>query len=227
MRTPPAKRKQQGDKYELSPNSLAKCTKCSNKINKGEKRVGKKVYEKGYSDYIHRYYHDQCFPALLKEQLKLQAATPEDELMRAVKQEHKQKSIVHERRELYEALRTLRRGFARDLHCENRLYMVFENKTLEEMTIKMPKNQQDMIENVYGMGKKKYESFGDAFLQEIQRYARKYTWTNASTAAGASRSSTGSSGPVALFATGTTQVDDVVPLESPSCTRTDIFSAQI
>jgi superfamily II DNA helicase RecQ len=219
MRTPPAKKQQQGDKYELSPTGRAKCTKCGKLINKGEKRVGKEVYAEKYSNYIHSYYHDQCFPAPLKEQLKLQAATPEDELARAVKEEHKQKSILHERRDLYEALRALRSGFARALHCEDRLYMVFVNKTLEEMTTKMPKNQQDMIENVYGVGPKKYESFGDAFLQVIQHYARKYSRTHASTTAGVSRSNTGSSGPVALFATGTAQVDDVVPLESLSCTE--------
>jgi hypothetical protein len=175
-----------------------------------------------YFNYIHRYYHNQCFPASLKEQLKLQAAAPEDELMRAVKKERKPKFIVHgERRELYEALKTLRRRFARALHNENRLYMVFASKALQEMTIQMPKNQQDMIEIVYGMSPKKYESFGDAFLQVIQHYASKYSRAHASTAAGASRSSTGSSGPVALFATGTgtAQDDDVVPLESLSFTE--------
>jgi superfamily II DNA helicase RecQ len=216
-RTPPAKRQQQGDKYELSPNGRAKCRKCHQLIHKDEKRVGKEVWNEKYSNYIHYYYHDQCFPTALKEQLKLKAATPEDELARAVKEQHRQKNVVTgERRESFEALRTLRRGFARALHCENQLYMVFSNRTLEEMTMKMPKNEQDMIENVYGMGPKKYESFGEAFLQVIQHYARKY-------ARGPSSSSTSSSRPpVALFAaadTATAQLDDVIPLESLSCTE--------
>jgi hypothetical protein len=58
-----------------------------------------------------------------------------------------QNSVVHgERLELYEALRTIR-GFAEALDAKNRIYMVFSNKTLEEMTMKMW-NRQDMIDNV-------------------------------------------------------------------------------
>jgi superfamily II DNA helicase RecQ len=215
-RTPPAKRQQQGDKYELSPTGRAKCKKCRKVINKGDTRVGKEVYQEYYSNYSHHYYHDQCYPAALKEQLKLKADTPEDELARAVKEQRKEDSVVHgERRELYEALRNLRRGFAKALSCEDRLYMVFTNKTLEEMTMKMPKNQREMIDNVYGMGPKKYESFGEAFLQVIQHYARKYARASSSSSTSTSRP------PVALFAaadTTTAQLDDVVPLEeSLSC----------
>jgi hypothetical protein len=225
--TPPAKKQsqQQGDKYELSPNSLAKCTKCCKKIKQGEKRVGKEAYEERYSKYVHRYYHDQCFPAASKPQLKLQAGTPEKELMRADKEKNQEYSIVHrERRELHEALKTLRNGFAVALHCENQLFRVLSNKTLEQMVVKMPRNQRDMIENVFGMGPKKYESFGEAFLLVIQHYSRKYartvpqnpksrtsTATSASTRTGktsssssnssSSRSTTGRSRPaVALFA---------------------------
>ena len=195
-KTPPAKRQQQGDKYELSPTGRAKCTKCRKVINKGEKRVGKEVYEERYSDYTHRYYHDQCYPAAQKEQLKLKAGTPEDELARAVKEQQKQKSVVTgERRELYEALKTLRYGFGQKLDCEDQLARIFSNKTLEQMTLKMPMNQQDMIANVFGMGPKKYESFGEAFLQVIQHYARKYgrvQTTESRTRASAAGASTGS-----------------------------------
>jgi superfamily II DNA helicase RecQ len=215
-RTPPAKRQQHGDKYELSPTGQAKCRKCRQVINKGEKRVGKEVYQEKYSNYGHHYYHDQCYPTALKEQLKLKAATPEGELAQAVTEKLKQKSVVHgERLELYEALRTLRRGFAKALGCDDKLYMVFSNKTLEEMTMKMPKNGQDMIDNVYGMGPKKYESFGEAFLQVIQHYARKYARASSSSSTSTSRP------PVALFAADTTtaQLDDVVPLESLSCDK--------
>jgi superfamily II DNA helicase RecQ len=203
----------------LSPNSQAKCKICRKVINKGEKRVGKEVYQEKYHHYMHHYYHDQCFPGALKAQLKLKAATPEDELARAVKEQVQQKSVVHgERRELYESLATLRRDFALALHCENTLYMVFSNKTLEEMTAKMPKNQQDMIANVYGMGPKKYQSFGEAFLQVIQHYARKYARPPRSSSTNSSRP------PVALFASSDTTTtaqldDDVIPLESLSCTE--------
>jgi superfamily II DNA helicase RecQ len=218
--TSPAKRgrqHQEGDRYELSPTGRAKCRECHQLINKGEKRVGKEVWDENYSNYIHRYYHDQCFPATLKEQLKLKAATPEDELARAVKEQLKQRSVVYERRELYHALASLRRGFARALHRENQLYMIFPNKTLEEMTYKMPTNQQEMIENVFRMGPKKYDSFGEAFLQVIQHYARKYARAPSSS----SSSTSSSMPPVALFAadTTTTQLDDVVHLESLSCTE--------
>jgi superfamily II DNA helicase RecQ len=224
MRTPPAKKQRQGDKYELSPNSLAKCTTCRKKINQGETRIGKETFEPRYSNFVHRYYHDQCFPAALKQQLKLQAATPEDELIRADKEKRKQDSIVNgERRELFEALKTLRRGFARALHCENQLFRVFTNKTLEEMTIKMPKNQRDMIDNVHGIGPSKYESFGEAFLQVIQHYARKYARAqNESLASTGTSIISSSSGPALVISTAgtdTAQADDVVPLESLSCSE--------
>jgi superfamily II DNA helicase RecQ len=216
-RTPPAKRgrqHQEGDKYELSPTGRAKCRTCNQLIHKDEKRVGKEVWDEKYSNYIHHYYHDQCFPTALKEQLKLKAATPEDELARAVKEQCKQHFVVHgERLELFEALRTLRRGFGQVLGCKH--YMIFHDKTLEEMTMKMPRNQRDMIDNVYGVGLKKYESFGEAFLQVIQHYARKYARAPSSSSTSTSRP------PVALFAAGTTtaQLDDVIPLESLSCTE--------
>jgi hypothetical protein len=227
-KTPPAKRQQQGDKYELSPTGRAKCTKCRKVINKGEKRVGKEFYQDRYSDYTHRYYHDQCYPAALKEQLKLKAGTPEDELARAVKEQQKQKSVVAgERRELFEALKTLRYGFGQKLDCEDQLARIFSNKTLEEMTAKMPMNQQDMIANVFGMGPKKYESFGEAFLQVIQHYARKYgraptieSRTRASTAGarasstGPSKSSTGSSRPAVSNSAAGTAADQVVIIDS-------------
>jgi hypothetical protein len=204
------------------------------------------VYEERYCDYryTHRYYHDQCYPVALKEQLALKAATPEKELARAVMEQDKQKSIVQgERRELFEALKTLLYGFGRALDCEDQLARIFTNKTLEEMTVKMPKNQQDMIASVYGMGPKKYESFGDAFLQVILHYARKYARAaqntesrRASTAAGAtngtgtmSSSSNSISRPtkVAISAAGTATApvnvddDDIVPLESLPCTKID------
>jgi hypothetical protein len=218
-KTPPAKRQQQGDKYELSPTGRAKCTKCRKIINKGEKRVGKEVYEERYSNYIHYYYHDQCYPKALKEQLKLKAATPEDELARAVNEQQTQKYVVTgERRELFEALKTLRYGFGQKLDCEDQLARIFSNKTLEQMTAKMPLNQQDMIANVYGMGPKKYESFGEAFLQVIQHYARKYdrypntkSRTRAST--GPSKSTVTSRPAVSDSAAGTAD-DQVVIIDS-------------
>jgi superfamily II DNA helicase RecQ len=64
-------------------------------------------------------------------------------LARAVKEQLKQKSVVHgERLELFEALRTMRRGFGKALGCEDKLYMVFSNKTLEEMTAKCPRTDK-------------------------------------------------------------------------------------
>jgi hypothetical protein len=95
------------------------------------------------------------------------------------------------------------------------------------------------------MGPKKYESFGDAFLQVILHYARKYARVaqntesrRASTAAGAtngtgtmSSSSNSISRPtkVAISAAGTATApvnvddddDDIVPLESLPCTKID------
>jgi hypothetical protein len=235
--TPPAKakRQQQGDKYELSPTGRAKCTTCRNIIHKGEKRVGKEVYEARYGDYTHRYYHDLCYPASQKAALtfKNAGATPEDELARAVKVQCTQKAMITgARRELFEALKTLRYGFGQKLNCDDNLTKIFSNKTLEEMTAKMPMNQTDMIANVYGMGPKKYESFGAAFLQVIQQYSRKYNRavqtqatesriTRSSTAGGASSAVTSKSSKgfstrsaVATAAGGGTATTQIVIIDS-------------
>ena len=66
----------------------------------------------------------------------------------------------------FEQLRQLRLRLAREQHVPP--YIVFSDKTLADMCRKLPKTSQEML-SVSGVGEKKYELYGEIFLQEIQK----------------------------------------------------------
>lgn len=66
----------------------------------------------------------------------------------------------------FEQLRQLRLRLAREQHVPP--YIVFSDKTLADMCRKLPKTKQEML-SVSGVGEKKYELYGEIFLQEIQK----------------------------------------------------------
>ncbi len=63
--------------------------------------------------------------------------------------------------ELFEALRTLRYEIAREEAMPP--YIIFSDKTLVDMCVKVPKDRQDMLQ-VSGVGENKYERYGERFL---------------------------------------------------------------
>lgn len=71
--------------------------------------------------------------------------------------------------ELFKILKSLRTDIAR----ENALppYIVFSDKTLIDMCIKLPTSEQEFL-NVSGVGQKKYESYGDVFKAKIEEYIK-------------------------------------------------------
>ncbi len=73
-------------------------------------------------------------------------------------------NLTPEQEELFERLRALRTGIAREQEIPP--YMVFNNATLEDMCIKLPSNTAELLE-VSGVGAKKAEAYGEAFLAEI------------------------------------------------------------
>ncbi len=73
----------------------------------------------------------------------------------------------HEHPDLFEKLRVVRRGLAK----ENKIppFMVFSDKTLNDMCLILPKNNEDML-LVHGVGESKLNKFGSNFLKEISSY---------------------------------------------------------
>jgi ATP-dependent DNA helicase RecQ len=63
--------------------------------------------------------------------------------------------------DIFEALRTLRAEIAR----ENSIppYIVFSDKTLKDLSVKLPETKEQMLE-VHGIGEVKYERYGEKFL---------------------------------------------------------------
>lgn len=68
---------------------------------------------------------------------------------------------------LFEKLRYLRASLAQELQVP--AYIVFSDKTLKSLAKHKPTDKASMLE-VNGVGEKKYEQFGEAFLKEIEQF---------------------------------------------------------
>lgn len=71
--------------------------------------------------------------------------------------------------ELFDALRAIRTQIAREEAVPP--YIVFSDKTLIDMCIKVPFTKEEML-NVQGVGENKFEKYGRRFLQEIEAKTR-------------------------------------------------------
>lgn len=69
--------------------------------------------------------------------------------------------------ELFERLRALRLEIAREEAMPP--YIVFNDKTLIQMCLLLPRNKEDMLK-VSGVGEVKYEKYGERFLEEIDAF---------------------------------------------------------
>ena len=65
---------------------------------------------------------------------------------------------------MFEQLRQVRLRLAKEQHVPP--YIVFSDKTLADMCRKLPKTREEMLD-VSGVGKKKYELYGEIFLAAI------------------------------------------------------------
>lgn len=83
--------------------------------------------------------------------------------------EKQKKRVVQEDfeydRELFELLRTKRKELADELDVP--AYIIFSDKTLKHLANDKPQNKEQMLE-VNGVGMKKYEQFGEEFLELLQ-----------------------------------------------------------
>ena len=69
--------------------------------------------------------------------------------------------------DFFEILRSLRTEIAREESLPP--YLIFSDRTLVDMCVKMPMNREEML-NVAGVGERKYEKYGERFLNRIQEY---------------------------------------------------------
>ncbi len=82
--------------------------------------------------------------------------------------------------ELLERLRALRRRLAEDEGIPQ--YMVFHNSSLKAMATRLPQNHLE-FRAIEGVGDRKLEKYGDAFLNEIEAYCRESIGGNENEAA--------------------------------------------
>ena len=79
----------------------------------------------------------------------------------------KRAAAPRSRNSLFEALRELRRELAKEASIPP--YLIFSDKTLEEMAAAQPANERDMA-RISGVGEVKLARFGDHFLQAIRAF---------------------------------------------------------
>ena len=73
--------------------------------------------------------------------------------------------------ELFEKLRALRSDIARETSLPP--YIVFSDKTLVDMCVKLPHTREEML-NVNGVGENKFMKYGQRFLDEIESFVSKH-----------------------------------------------------
>lgn len=71
--------------------------------------------------------------------------------------------------ELFDRLRRLRSEIARQESMPP--YIIFSDKTLVDMCVRLPFDREEMLE-VSGVGEHKFEKYGEQFLKEIKAYTR-------------------------------------------------------
>lgn len=69
--------------------------------------------------------------------------------------------------ELFEQLRELRTAIAKEESVPS--YIVFPDKSLVDMCIKVPLDKEEMLK-VSGVGENKYDRYGERFLDLIREY---------------------------------------------------------
>lgn len=70
---------------------------------------------------------------------------------------------------MFEKLRVLRLEIAREESMPP--YIIFSDKTLIDMCVKLPQNKQQML-NVNGVGENKFARYGERFLEEIGKFQK-------------------------------------------------------
>lgn len=132
--------------------------------------IGQQLLQKGY---LERNQHGslkltpQALQAL-KERQNIQGTLVEERQPQALAGRAKSRAYD---RELFEILRLRRKQLADEAHLPP--YMVFSDRTLIDMAATYPTTSERMMET-YGMGKVKYERYGQIFLEIVRTYCQEH-----------------------------------------------------
>ena len=166
------------DEVEISPNSLATCKNCQEKICKGDTRI-KKSYKHEYFGWRTKYYHKKCLTDLDRMSLNLdRSCAPttleavEEKLAEHLLQKQQKATarsilVFQTRGDLREMLRDLRIKFAGEENKE--LFMIFNNKAIDDIVEKMPSTTGELL-RCNGIGPAKSSQYGTSILQTIHLY---------------------------------------------------------
>lgn len=153
------------DKVETSPNNQATCQQ---KIRIGEVRVGRKIYNEAYDRYNCYYYHKTCCSDTFLRSLHFPAGhSLEEELGLQQLAKDQQATTVRERSELWEAIRSWRRAIA--VQKGVGAYIVFSNKTIDDIVLKMPRTPSALLA-CNGIGPKKLADYGADILGLVRNF---------------------------------------------------------
>ncbi|KAL7532144.1 hypothetical protein ACHAXR_004463 [Thalassiosira sp. AJA248-18] len=171
----PKKGRRVRDKIEVSPTNRAKCQRCGEKITKGQSRVGiqaKISTPQGIDVWGIKYYHDGCVTEATKRLLHLGKPVAK-KASKKTKQTNQSSASTKSplkprmRKQLERDLRGLRRCFAETQDCEE--YKIFQNRTLLELTKKLPTNKTE-LQQCWGIKGKRSDQYGDSILRVISSY---------------------------------------------------------
>lgn len=137
-----------------------------------------KTVMKRTDDALENAYREACFKFECLEICKNGFALADyiDKKAKASLSEHKIKSVKKKKKnsysqtknkELYDILRSWRTMKAQEMGWE--AYQVFHQKTLFELSERIPGNRKQ-LKSVYGFGKKKLQQFGDELLEVLNDY---------------------------------------------------------
>lgn len=109
------------------------------------------------------------------ETIVLLKITDEDKIperpAKSKKQTQGMESLTSAGMKLLHMLKELRREIAREENMPP--YIIFSDKTLIDMSVKVPVNQQEML-NVSGVGENKYAKYGKRFIRKIEECITSY-----------------------------------------------------
>jgi ATP-dependent DNA helicase RecQ len=106
------------------------------------------------------------FPTVILNTLSMKVLRSEEKV--TFKEAVKVKKISSDN-ELFEILRALRKEIASSEGVPP--YFIFGDAVLKEMSIRFPVNQNQMLD-ISGVGQKKYEKYGELFLEKIVQYVQ-------------------------------------------------------
>ena len=129
-----------------------------------EQEEAKNAEDPEAQDIMPGYAADSSFRVILK--------LPKEQERTASKGQEKKKKTAADAKypDLFEQLRKYRYELAQKEHVPP--YIIFSDKTLKEMSTFLPTTQDAMLE-INGIGKVKYDKYGEAFMEIVRAYAEK------------------------------------------------------